>query len=496
MTFSSFSPATLSQQLSSTNLRVEQPGFAWQRQQPRWTLIEALLGGTLQLQAGGKQWLPQEPREAEESYRVRLANSVCAPYYVRLEALLAGMLTRKPVRLENVPEVVTQHLFDVDLQGNDLNVWSFQFAKTLIRYGHAGVLVDYGREDGVTTDRPYWVTYTPRDILGFRTSMVDGTQKLTQLRLYERLTLPIPGSEYGEEVVEQVRVLEPGAFKLFQKRPSKTSGFELVEEGATTMRDIPFAIAYSNRTGLLESQPPLEEVAHLNLQAYRRSSDLANQLHIAAVPRHYLFGVPAEVDELEAGPESALALPVDARAEWSEPTGTSYEFQFRHLAEIERQISQLGLAAVLGQQTFQESGVAKAIDRSQGDSALMSVALQLQDLIDTCLDFHRQYLGLPSGGNAVVNRDFVSQRLDPQEVAQLIALEAAGKITQETLLQRLADGEWLGELDVQGELDATAALQQARIDAQAATLQGAMAAMPGSKKPPAPGQGQAVPPAA
>ena len=51
MTFSSFGPATLSQQISSTDLRVEQPGFAWQRQQPRWTLIEALLGGTLQLAA-------------------------------------------------------------------------------------------------------------------------------------------------------------------------------------------------------------------------------------------------------------------------------------------------------------------------------------------------------------------------------------------------------------------------------------------------------------
>ena len=49
--------------------------------------------------------------------------STLAPYYVRLERMLAGMLTRKPVRLEDVSDVVTEQLFDVDLQGNDLETF-------------------------------------------------------------------------------------------------------------------------------------------------------------------------------------------------------------------------------------------------------------------------------------------------------------------------------------------------------------------------------------
>ena len=56
--------------------------------------------------------------------------------------MLAGMLTRKPVRLEDVADVVTEQLFDVDLQGNDLNVWTYETARKCIRYGHVGVLVD------------------------------------------------------------------------------------------------------------------------------------------------------------------------------------------------------------------------------------------------------------------------------------------------------------------------------------------------------------------
>ena len=69
------------------------------------------------------------PREQDESYDNRLATSVLAPLYVRIERLLAGMLTRKPVRLNEVSERVTEDLFDVDLQGNDLTTWTYETAK-------------------------------------------------------------------------------------------------------------------------------------------------------------------------------------------------------------------------------------------------------------------------------------------------------------------------------------------------------------------------------
>jgi hypothetical protein len=40
-------------------------------------------------------------------------------------------------------------------------------ARKLVRYGHIGTLVDAPQDGG----RPYWVTYTPRQILGWRTSL-------------------------------------------------------------------------------------------------------------------------------------------------------------------------------------------------------------------------------------------------------------------------------------------------------------------------------------
>lgn len=488
--YTSASAPTLSAVGTRLSLQVEEPGFVWRRMEPRWKLLEYLAGGTLMMQQATTLWLPQEPYEADAAYQIRLGNSVCPPYVSRLESMLAGMLCRKPIRLDDVPDPVSEQLFDVDLQGNDLNVWLHATAIQALRYGHVGVLVDFPRGENTQDvgDRPYWVTYTPRDILGWRTEVRNGTQQLTQLRLAERLIVSDPESEFGEEVCEQVRVLEPGRFRLYRKQLSRGGDFQLVDEGTTTLDEIPFAVAYANRVGMLESQPPLEEVAWLNLQAYRRTSDLANQLHLAAVPRLHLYGVPAEVERIEVGPESAIALPVDARSEFVEPQGTSYQWQFKHLEEIERQINQLGVAAVLGQKAAAESGVSKAIERSQGDAALMTIALQLQDMIDNCLRHHAAFLNLPTAGSCSINRDFVSTKLDPAQVGQIIAgyNSASPLYTQETALRMLADGEIMPEdFDVMAEIEATQALQASRLEAAEQRLAGAVGAVePANRKPP------------
>ena len=278
--------------------------------EPHWLLIETLLLGTYGIRKKHRTYLPQEPRELDEAYDNRLLRSVLAPFYVRLERMLAGMLTRKPVRLTDVSDNIREQLFDVDLQGNDLNVWTYETARKCVRYGHIGVLVDAPAAGA--NGRPYWVTYTPRDILGWRVENEEGQQRLTQLRLMERVV--VPDGLYGEKEVEQVRVLTPGAFEIHQK--DAKGDFRVVEEGTTSLSEIPFAVAYANRTNVLESSPPLADIAELNLKQYQVQSDLDNQLHISAVPMLAFYGFPQAAEEVSAGPGEAIAFPADGRAEY------------------------------------------------------------------------------------------------------------------------------------------------------------------------------------
>lgn len=412
-------------------------------------LIEDLIGGTYEIRRRHRRYLLQEPREQDVSYDRRLSTSICPPYYQRLERMLAGMLTRKPVRLNDTSDQIREQLFNVDLSGADLNVWTYETARKMIRYGHVGVLVDAPRDGG----RPYYSSYTPRDILGWRYEIIDGEQKLMQLRLSE--TIIVPDGDYGEKQVQQIRVLSPGEFKLFQ-RDEKKGDFRVVDEGRTSLNRIPFAVAYANRVNTLESRPPLEDIANLNLKAYQVQSDLDNQLHISSVPMLCFYGFPSAAEEVSAGPGEAIAFPADGRAEYIAPSSDAFAPQFQRLDQIEKQINELGLSAVLGQKLSAETAEAKRLDRSQGDSTMMVIAQNMQDMIDNCLQFHAEYLGDRQPGSCYVNRDFLGTRLEPQEIQALLQLYTAGTITQETLLMQLSEGEVLGDdFDVEEELDAT-----------------------------------------
>jgi hypothetical protein len=275
------------------------------------------------------------------------------------------------------------------------------------------------------------------------------------LRLMERVI--VADGEFGEKYVEQIRVLRPGSYELY--RQSENNGdFEKVAEGQTSLDYIPFAVAYSNRVGLLESRPPMEDIAELNLKAYQIQSDLDNMLHISAVPMLAFFGFPSSAEEVSAGPGEAIAFPAEGRAEYIEPDGKSFEAQFKRLEQLAGQINELGLSAVLGQKLSAETAEAKRIDRSQGDSTMMVIAQQVQDLIDNCLQFHADFVGQAQAGSSYVNRDFVGARLEPAEILALLQLYTAGSISQKTLLDQLSEGEILGDdFDVEEELEATQA---------------------------------------
>lgn len=438
---------------------VNDANASWYAMEPHWILIEDLLQGTYGMRRKHRRYLPQEPREQDESYDNRLARSVCPPYYQRLERMLAGMLTRKPVRLTDTSDVIREQLFDVDMQGNDLNVWTYETTRKMVRYGHIGVLVDAPADGG----RPYWCTYVPRQILGWRSEVKEGQQKLTMLRLAETVT--VPDGIYGEKVVDQIRVLTPGQFQLHQRQD--TGEFKLTDEGTTSISEIPFSVAYANRLGFMESRPPLEDIAELNLKAYQVQSDLDNQLHISAVPMLAFYGFPSSAEEVSAGPGEAIAFPAEGRAEYIEPAGRSFEAQFKRLEGIAQQINELGLSAVLGQKLSAETAEAKRIDRSQGDSTMMVIAQNVQDMIDNCLQYHAQYLGQGNAaGSSTVNRDFVGARLEPADITALRELYTAQVIGKETLLKELADGEvFSDDFDVDTEMEAN---NDALIDVQPA----------------------------
>ena len=305
---------------------------------------------------------------------------------------------------------IREDLFDVDRQGNDLNtLGSMKQRRKAIRYGHVGVLVD-APSDG--NGRPYWCSLLTRAAyLGWRTEMQDGKPRLVQLRLKEQVTEP--DGEYGEKTVNQVRVLTPGYYELFRQDEKKD--YTLFEEGKTSLSEIPFSVVYSNRVNYLQSKPPMEDIGELNIKAYQVQSDLRQHSCMLQRCRCWRFsGFRNQQRRSARGQMKRLRYLKAHQRNTSSRVAASFSALFQRLDQIEKQINELGLASVLGQKLSAETAESKRIDRSQGDSTMMVIAQNTQDMIDNCLRFHAAYLNDASPGSALINRDFMGARMDPR----------------------------------------------------------------------------------
>ena len=443
--------------------RPEDPSWAYLHQSRHWRLIDALRGGTFTIRQRRQEYLPQEPRETDVAYDNRLNRSVLSPYLVRLVQLIIGLVLRKEVALDEVSDQFLQQAYNINLLGDNLQVFTRKLLEIAVFYGHAGVLVDMPTEDQPVLTlaeeqsanrRPYWVLYEPKDILGWRTEIKGGVEQLTQVRLRELIMEP--DGEFGEKMLYRIRVLEPGRWRLYTQ-VEEGGRYDLSGEGTTSLDYIPFSVCYADKIRALESRPPLLDVAYLNLKHYQVQSDLDWMLHISAVPMLAFFGFPNIVDEVSVGPNEAINFPSDGKAQYIEPGGASFSAQESRLAKIEHEINTLSLAAIAGQKMAAETAQAKRIDRSQGDAGLNVLAQGLEDCLDNCLMFHSAYLGEKSG-TVKVNRDFIDVGLDPAEINAYMQLWVSQAITHKTLLEILQDGDVFAgvtEFDVEKEIEMT-----------------------------------------
>ena len=68
--------------------------------QPYWGRMQAVTSGTDFMRYNAPTYLPQEPREDDDAYQTRVQRSVLSPYTVRLIENAAGLVLRRPIKVE------------------------------------------------------------------------------------------------------------------------------------------------------------------------------------------------------------------------------------------------------------------------------------------------------------------------------------------------------------------------------------------------------------
>lgn len=460
---------------------------AYDRMAPRWRLIETLLGGTEALRAAGELYLPMHQEETAAGYDERLNQAVLFNMVGQTLDTLAGKPFSEPVGLDDVPEAIEkQVLYDVDLQGNNIDVFARQLFREGMAKAFAHVLIDYPRpaerEDGqprtLADDRadglrPYWVIVKPECVLFARSEIIQGVETLQHIRILETYT---EQEGFAEVQRRRIRVLEPGTVMIYEPTKDKTARGEekwtQTDAWATGLGYIPLVTFYANRDGFMEGKPPLLDQAWLNVAHWQSTSDQRHILKVARFPILACSGATAEdSDPVVVGPNKVLYNPdPNGKFYYVEHDGAAIAAGRQDLIDLQEQMAGYG-AEFLKLKPGNPTATGRALDSAEASSDLAAMAMVFQDSMAQVLDITAEWMRLTQKGGTV--KVVTGYELETEDATTLDALHkarAARDISRETYLEGLkVRGVLSADLEIEEEEErlveeADAALGRSMLD--------------------------------
>lgn len=438
---------------------VSTPCIAYDRMAERWELIHDLLGGTLAMRAARSKWLPSEEAESASAYLQRLARAVLFPAFrSAVQRIVSKPFSRAvtatlPPRLEPLVK-------DADGAGRTLSQLAREVFTDLVVYGKAHLLVDYaavGGELNLAEEeslglRPTIARVPVPDLIGWD---FDGPRStgLARIRIRESSVEKDEASSYLDKPVERVRVIERDAWQLWEKLTKNDEGGQaredwvLVGEGSMSLGLVPLVTIYANQTGPLQAEPPLEDLAWLNLAHWQSDSDQRNILRVSRFAILFARGFRGgdDDDEFVIGPFNMVKSRSEAAdLRYVEHQGTAIAAGREDLRGLEQRMELLGMAPFV-ERSSQSTATGKAIDHDAAMTQVQEWVRALEDGLRDAFSLACRWIGIDSKDITVdVFNDFSTlDRSDDLDF--LLRAVTAGKLSLQTFLGELKRRGQLGD---------------------------------------------------
>jgi len=433
-----------------------------------WEIMRAVTEGTEYLRENSEAFLPLEPREDYDAYLARVNRAVFSPFTQRLIRAATGLVLRKPISLIGDPYWTEMFKMDVDGCGSDLDEYARRLLMCSLTYGQSHILVDYPAPSGAVSlaeerqqnRRPYWIEVDPTNIYGWRLDRESNYGNLIQVRLAEKAVLP--DGDFGEKIYDQVRVIEPGRYRVFRKRetvedlyeddgggyagdmssPEGAKDYELAESGDFSLGEVPLVSIYSGKVENLVSKPPLLDIAYLNLAHFQRQADLIHSLHVASQPMLVMEGYDDQTKDLAISVNYAMATQPGNKVYYVEPASSAFDAQSAEIKELQMQMATLGISTLSQQKFVAESADARRLDRVDTNSMLAMVSMELEQKLQKAFNLSAEYVGIDAP-EVKISRDFDIERLIGQDITALTSLFDQQVIDREEFRDILVQGEVL-----------------------------------------------------
>lgn len=403
-----------------------------------WTvnseLPRCLMGGTRAMKEAGEKFLSKHKMEKQSVYDNRLANSTLTNGFRKTVSFLSGQVFQEDVVFsDEVPEEIKTWAESIDSKHNGINIFCKRNFGEGLGKGMSFILVDTDKTDDDPKARskeqekemglrPYFKEIKGEDVIGGR---VDENGELTQFRFKE--TVKEAKGEFGSITVTQIRVLLPGQWGIY--RQDANGNWMIHDSGSFNVNIIPIVpFIPGEETSNISGETPLMDLAELNLDHWRSSSDQRNILHVGRVP--ILFGKGIDIKAMEASTATMITSNEDyADLRFVEITGAAINAGREDLKDLEAKMAMYGLQQ-LAQRSGDISATQKAIETAESNSSLGSWALEYESTIWKAFYIAAQMfkLDLPKG-SITVNKEFNFGVLNVEEITKIVELYEAGLLS-------------------------------------------------------------------
>ena len=389
--------------------------------------VRTLVKGTKAMREAGEEYLPREPAETPAAYTARKTRSVLFNATGKTVVDMTGKVFDKPVVTDKVTDPDLAKWFtNIDNAGRDINVFARDVFFDAIQPGIGFIFVDMPppvqRADGQPATladeqragiRPY-LKYIPlENLIGWKSTTLEGAEVLTQIRISECATEADPENPYQDKEIPQIRVVNrvdgsaPCTWQTFREQDA--DGKRQVvqhQSGTITQPEIQIFPVYISRDDFMKASPPLAKLAELNIAHWQSASDQRNILHVARVP--ILFGAGfTENDTLVVGAsEMVQSSNPQAKLEYVEHTGAAISAGDKDLQNLELQMQAMGLQLLIDKPGQTATGEVRDDAKENSPLAMMAKALEvaLTQAVQSMARFAMK--SEPKAGDIVVNKDF------------------------------------------------------------------------------------------
>lgn len=428
---------------------VATPGLAFRRMEKLWHLPAALLGGTLAMRGEGKTYLPQFERETTGAYNQRRDSSTLYNAFGHTVDILEGMPFNKPIVLgEGTWPRFEEWAEDMDLSGTDVTAFGRSLLQDGLVYGKFHVLVEFPfteQEDGKILTlrdeqemniRPYCVRISPDALIGWRGERIGGIEMLDRVR-FMQVSVEEGDNEWDESEVTRIRVIYPDHFEVWTQ--VKKDEWKKESDAPNTLGKVALVTGYMKRVGLLESKPPLEDLAWLNSKHWQSQSDQDNIEHVVRVPILFLSGFSDEqVKSVTIGPHAAINH-ANSQADMKYVThgGDGASIGRTSLHELKEEMDGFGTNLIVAK-PGNETATAKSIDKAESISDLQAGVIEVESALESVFQLMGEWVqekDMPV--EVTINQDFGLSLRESVDLQELREARKLGDIDQRTYLTEL-----------------------------------------------------------